>query len=272
MQSPITQRSALPRSQALHVVPGSAHVDSDIDWHVWAPSQQPLGHEVASQTHWLPTQRWPAEHAWPVVPQTHAPPGPQRSASECVLQSSQRSPLMPHTVEVSPWHTPFWQQPLAQLVALQPEQLSPFTQVCGEGQTWQAAPLPPQADGSKPRAQPASLWQQPRQVVASQCAPPSGSCVPPPCAVLPPPPPPPALLPPPCPEPPPVPPSPLSVHMPSGMQRRPTPASRQQWYWGRSLQSESSLHAGYATSSLGFKQLQSASAKRATPANSAFSI
>jgi hypothetical protein len=135
--------------------------------------------------------------------------------------------LTPQTVEVSPRHTPFWQHPLAQLPALQPEQLSPFTHVCGEGQTWHAAPLPPQASASKPSAQPPSLWQHPRQFVMSQW-PASGFCVPPPCAVPPPslPPVPPPPVPPP-PEPP-VEPSPFSPHIAAGMQRSPTPASRQQ--------------------------------------------
>jgi hypothetical protein len=36
------------------------------------PLQQPLGHEVASQTQFPPEQRWPAPHT-PCVPQPHVP-------------------------------------------------------------------------------------------------------------------------------------------------------------------------------------------------------
>ncbi len=55
-------------SQAAHAVPGAPHCVATVAITHLSPSQQPLGHEVASHLHWFSTQRWPAEHA------TAAPP------------------------------------------------------------------------------------------------------------------------------------------------------------------------------------------------------
>jgi hypothetical protein len=54
-----------------HVEPAEPQVASDRATHV-VPSQHPLGHDVASQTHRPPAQRWPATHAAP-PPQLHCP-------------------------------------------------------------------------------------------------------------------------------------------------------------------------------------------------------
>jgi hypothetical protein len=49
-------------------------------WQLPLPSQQPLGHEVASHTQLPPMQCWPAAQTLPLVPQAQLPPT-QRSAS-----------------------------------------------------------------------------------------------------------------------------------------------------------------------------------------------
>jgi hypothetical protein len=120
--APFAQRSARVVPQSVQALPGAAQVDSDIAWQLPLLSQQPLVHDAALQTHCPFLHCWPAAHAWPSPPQTQAPVLSQRSASECVLQSVQNAPFLPQMVEVFPWHTPSWQQPLAHVVLSQPEQ------------------------------------------------------------------------------------------------------------------------------------------------------
>jgi hypothetical protein len=116
------QRSARVVPQSVQAPPGAPHVASDIVLQAPLPSQQPLAHEAALQTHCAPTHCWPAAQAWPRPPQTQAPWLSQRSESKWVLQSVQNAPFLPQMVAEFPWHTPFWQQPLAQVVLSQPEQ------------------------------------------------------------------------------------------------------------------------------------------------------
>ena len=56
-------------------------------------SQQPLAHEVPSQTQTLPTQRWPVEQG-PLFPQLQLP-WSQLSAL-AALHPEQVAPLLPH--------------------------------------------------------------------------------------------------------------------------------------------------------------------------------
>lgn len=130
-------------SQAAHVRPGWPHVCRLIALHV-LPVQQPVGHDVALQTHWPPTQSCPGSHA-PPVPQTHWPPR-HVSPRWLVAQSKHTTPLVPHGAGPPSlrWQTPLKQQPFGQLVALQPEQVVP-SQVLPDGQLWHALPFAPQA-------------------------------------------------------------------------------------------------------------------------------
>ena len=50
--------------QVTHAAPPMPHADVDGVMHV-EPAQQPLGHDVASQTQVPATHRWPAPHAAP---------------------------------------------------------------------------------------------------------------------------------------------------------------------------------------------------------------
>jgi len=75
------------------------------------PLQQPLAHEVASQTQSPLTQRWPASHAGP-VPQPHAPE--TQLSVVAVWQSTQTAPPMPHCEVAGAWQTPLKQQPPGQ--------------------------------------------------------------------------------------------------------------------------------------------------------------
>ena len=81
--------------------------------------------------------------------------------------SVERPTRLVHWVNDGVWHTPLAQQPLGQLVPLQPVQ-APLTHCCGAGQLWQANPELPQAEMVFPAMQ-APLWQQPEgQLWASQ--------------------------------------------------------------------------------------------------------
>lgn len=51
------------------------HADAEGTVQTPVVEQQPVGHEVESQTHWLPTHRRPGAHAGP-VPHPAAPPAP----------------------------------------------------------------------------------------------------------------------------------------------------------------------------------------------------
>lgn len=83
------------------------------------PLQQPLAHEVASQTHSPFWQRWPASHAGP-VPQPHAPETQLSVVGE--RQSTQTAPPMPQAEVAGAWQTPLKQHPWGQFWASQPVQ------------------------------------------------------------------------------------------------------------------------------------------------------
>lgn len=117
-QTPLTQLS-LCESQGAHIAPLAPHALALRVVQV-VPEQQPDGHDVASQTQLPIEQRWPAEHAaW--VPHMHWP-AVQRSApvAEQVLQLTPPAPQL-ETVSVVV-QMPLVQQPLEQLVELQPLQ------------------------------------------------------------------------------------------------------------------------------------------------------
>ena len=105
-----------------------------------APSQQPIGHEALLHTHLAPTQRCPGPQAGP-VPQAQLPPAAQPSA-RVVSQPTQTAPPLPQVATDALLQVAPEQQPLAQLVALQPLQ-RPAPQVWPAGQTSQALPPAP---------------------------------------------------------------------------------------------------------------------------------
>jgi hypothetical protein len=93
------------------------------------PLQQPLAHDVASQTHCPWEQRWPwlASHAWPVSPHSQAPPAEQVSVSTGSHAPHAPPGGTPHVEDESAWHV--WsaaQQPSGHEAALQTH--APFTQ------------------------------------------------------------------------------------------------------------------------------------------------
>ena len=120
-QPPLEHRLALVRSHVLQAAPPVAPqwVVSIVVWHWPLPSQQPVGHEVASQTQVpvAPSQRWPAAQAVPPGPHEQAPP-------------TQRSAVMPQLVH----ELPPVPQPVAGLVSLgvQLEPVQQPSQVCAQ--------------------------------------------------------------------------------------------------------------------------------------------
>lgn len=132
-------------------MPQSAHAEPAPPQACWAlpawqwpvASQQPVGHDAASQTHTPETHCCPAPHAAP-VPQAQ-PPLVQRSAV-IVEQALHAAPPPPHTAAVSDENGTQVlprQQPPGHEVALQ-------THAPAASQTW---PLP--------HAAPAPQWQTP---------------------------------------------------------------------------------------------------------------
>ena len=104
------------------------------------PTQQPLGHDVESHTHWpLPSQRCPLPQAAP-LPHRHWPPAHWLAFAGSHAEHA--PPPAPHWLalgaltQVEPA-----QQPLAQVLALQPVHAWP-TQVCPLHVAHAAPPVP----------------------------------------------------------------------------------------------------------------------------------
>jgi hypothetical protein len=129
-QAPLAQRFALVGLQVAQLPPPVVPqlLVSIVLWQAPEASQQPLGHDVASQTQPPETQRWPAAQTLPPGP--HEQPLPtQRSAS--VPQATQAAPPVaqptpgPGVLQLEPA-----QQPPVQVTA-QPAQ-APLTQLSPE--------------------------------------------------------------------------------------------------------------------------------------------
>jgi hypothetical protein len=104
--------------------------------------QQPVGHDVPSQTQVLATHRWPGEHAVP-VPHRQAPVAEQ--LSERASQATQVDPALPQAVTERLAQTVPAQQPLGHEVVSQTHR--PLSQRC-----------PPAQEGPVPHVQaPAAL-------------------------------------------------------------------------------------------------------------------
>jgi hypothetical protein len=127
--------------------------------------QQPVGHEVASQTHLPPEHSCPVAHAV-APPQVQVPLVEQPSA--VAPQLVHEAPAVPQVAEdVGVLHVLPEQHPLGQLVALQPLH-APLPQVWPVGHVAHVAPAAPHALGSVPGWQ-VLPWQHPvEQEVASQ--------------------------------------------------------------------------------------------------------
>lgn len=149
------QLSATLVGQATQVDPWLPHEVIDRIWQV-EPWQQPLGHEVASQTHKPFAHRWPSAQG-AVLPQRQAPPAEQESARRG-LQAVQAAPPTPHAETVGVTHVEPEQQPAVQ-VTMQPLQ-TPLRQVSAAGHARHSWPALPHALSMVPPTQ-VPFWQQP---------------------------------------------------------------------------------------------------------------
>lgn len=105
---PMAEQLSERASHTAHVDPASPQVASERVAHT-APWQQPLGHDVASQMHRPPTQRWPPAQAGP-VPHWQAPVVLQRLAL-LMSQAAHAAPAVPQAVKDGVVHTPPAQHP-----------------------------------------------------------------------------------------------------------------------------------------------------------------
>jgi hypothetical protein len=161
---PAVQVSASAASQEIHATPGAPQRVSCRETQV-APSQQPVGHDVALQTQRPPLHLCPAAHAG-AAPQTQAPVAAQPSA-RVASQPMQTAPPLPQVASEGGLQVAPEQQPVGQLVALQPLQCPPV-QVWPAGHDWQAPPPPPHDDAVTPARQAPSAQQPVAHDVLSQ--------------------------------------------------------------------------------------------------------
>jgi hypothetical protein len=118
-QAPAAEQASAVRSHRVQAAPAGAQAVSDRGRQV-EPAQQPVGHDVASQTQLPPRQRWPVPHAGP-APQAHAPAAVQLSAT-AGLQVVHAPPQFPQrasvaTTQVVPSQHPLGQDPESQMQA-----------------------------------------------------------------------------------------------------------------------------------------------------------
>lgn len=158
-QVPVVPEQPLARGdtvQSEQEPPSSPHVAGESGWH--APSlQQPLGQELASQTHCDPAQRVPAGQSAP-PPQVQTPWAEHPSArgphaTHATPAAAQRSAV--RVRQVAPE-----QQPVLQVEALQEVQ-DPVRQLSVAGQGLHAWPPLPHAVSSRPVRQVPETSQQP---------------------------------------------------------------------------------------------------------------
>ena len=134
-----------PDGQASHAFPPAPHeLDTSPARHAPAVLQQPLGHEAASQTQVLPTQRWPTVQAGP-VPHRQAPLDEQ--LSERTSHAAQVAPAEPQVVSDRVVQVAPSQHPPGHDVSSQMQR--PAAQVCpgahGAPAPHMQAPAPEQA-------------------------------------------------------------------------------------------------------------------------------
>jgi hypothetical protein len=158
------QLSAIAGSQGWQAAPDAPHRASAIADTQVEPSQQPLGHDVASQAQRPPVQCCPATQVGP-PPQPHAPPGEQPSA-RVASQPTHTAPPLPQAGSDGGLHVAPEQQPPGQLVALHPLQ-RPAAQVWPAGQVSQALPPAPHDIGLSPATHVPAAQQPPGHDVPS---------------------------------------------------------------------------------------------------------
>jgi hypothetical protein len=98
--------------QVRQAAPPEPHLPLVVPARQLRPSQQPFGHETASQTQAPPTQRLPIRQA-SVAPQAQTPPAEQASA-RIGSQVTHVPPMVPHATSPAELHAPFAQQPVGQ--------------------------------------------------------------------------------------------------------------------------------------------------------------
>jgi len=108
----------LAEVQVMHAAPARPQalvLEGDRHW--FPPLQQPLGHDVASQTHAPPTHRWPESQKVPRLPQLQSPL--RHVSASAGLHDVQAIPGFPQSeTVVGEVQTPLLQQPFGQLAAL----------------------------------------------------------------------------------------------------------------------------------------------------------
>lgn len=114
--APFAHALVVTGSHDLQAAPLDPHVVRDEVEQV-RPEQQPVGQDVASQTHVPPLQRCPVAQAGP-APHLQLPPAAQVSAL-VALQTRQTEPPEPHDVVDAPMHVGPLQQPAGQLTPSQ---------------------------------------------------------------------------------------------------------------------------------------------------------
>jgi hypothetical protein len=122
-------------------MPSSTHVP---------PWQQPVGHELARQTHWPSTQRDPTGHMGP-IPHAQAPTDEHRSA-RLMSHPAQIALPTPQVLTDGGLQVLPEQQPVGQVETLQPLQ-RPSMQDSPAGHTSQVPPPPPHESGVSPSRQ-----------------------------------------------------------------------------------------------------------------------
>ena len=137
---PGAQVSASVASHWMQVSPAAPHFEGTRALQT-RPSQQPLGQETASQTQCPARQRCPAPQAGEPIPHSQVPAAEQRSALPA-SQAMQTDPAAPHAVAERTLQVEPEQQPLEQVVLVQPLQ-APVGQDSVPGHCSQVAPAAP---------------------------------------------------------------------------------------------------------------------------------
>jgi hypothetical protein len=116
VQTPAAEHPSAVTPQLAHAPPPVPQLVADGGEWQMAPVQQPLAHDVESQTHVPLWHLWPGPQAAP-APHLHAPP--VQLSAFVVSQAAQLTPLVPHADRDGTVQTLPVQQPVGQDAALQ---------------------------------------------------------------------------------------------------------------------------------------------------------
>ena len=134
LQSLQTPPAQIRPAQSWQTAPPAPHALLAVPVRQVVPEQQPLAHDVRSQTHIPLTHRWPVAHGAP-LPHWQAPVAEQRSdAAPQLTQALPETPQLatPAVLHVVPLQQPAWHDSVSQMHA-------PPTQRCPAAQ---AGPAP----------------------------------------------------------------------------------------------------------------------------------